>query len=235
MSDSPSVGSSTLRRPWRAVLETVVIVVLSLVVAILVRAFVAQAFYIPSGSMENTLLEGDRIVVSKASLWFGDVHRGDVVVFEDPGGWLPSHPSTSTSTLRSFLEFVGIAPSSTEGDLVKRVIGVGGDQVRCCDAQGRVVVNGHPLDETYLYPGDDPADCPDGTCPFNVTVPEGSLWVMGDHRSVSGDSRVQPKATRFVPESDVIGKAVAVFWPLDRIHTLGTPPTFSNAMNRSSG
>lgn len=215
------------RRRRNVVLETVVIVVISLAVAALVRAFVAQAFYIPSGSMENTLLEGDRILVSKVSLLSGPVQRGDVVVFEDPGGWLGGQPAASPNPVRRFLEFVGVAPSSTEGDLVKRVIGVPGDHVRCCDGQGRVVVNDVPLDEPYLFPGNDPGDCPRGTCRFDVTVPGGSLWVMGDHRSVSGDSRMQPKATQFVPESDVIGKAVAVFWPPGRAQWIRRPSTFA--------
>jgi signal peptidase I len=215
------------------VVETVVIVVVSLLVASLVRAFVAQAFFIPSGSMENTLLRGDRILVSKVSLWFDPVQRGDVVVFSDPGGWLPEHAIAPPSPLRRAAEFVGLVPSSSQGDLVKRVIGVPGDVVRCCDRTGRVTVNGHPLDETYLFPGDRPADCPDGRCPFRVTVPGGMLWVMGDHRSVSGDSRVQPRATRFVPESNVVGKAVVVFWPLSRLHWLSTPDTFDDSLDRS--
>ena len=236
MSGPVMTGPAKPRRRRRSVVvETVLIVAVSLVVAAAIRAFVAQAFYIPSGSMENTLLEGDRILVSKVSLWFGDVNRGDVVVFEDPGGWLNEPRLATTNPVRRVLEFVGVAPSSTEGDLVKRVIGVAGDRVQCCDKKGRVTVNGKPLDEPYLYPGDSPSDCPEGTCRFDVTVPGGSLWVMGDHRSVSGDSRVQPKATQFVPESDVVGKAVAVFWPLDRLAWLSTPETFSDRLNRSSG
>ncbi|MFZ0325127.1 MAG: signal peptidase I [Actinomycetes bacterium] len=222
------------RRRRSVVVETVLIVLVSLAIAAFVRAFIAQAFYIPSGSMENTLLEGDRILVSKASLWFDDVQRGDVVVFQDPGGWLSAPSTASANPIRRGLEFIGVAPSSTEGDLVKRVIGVPGDRVKCCDKQGRVTVNGKPLDEPYLYPGDDPADCPEGQCRFDVSVPGGSLWVMGDHRSVSGDSRVQPKATQFVPENLVVGKVVAVFWPLDRLAWLGRPATFTDRLDPGS-
>jgi len=203
-------------------LETVIVVMVALAVAALIRAFVVQAFYIPSGSMENTLLPDDRIAVSKLSLLFGDVHRGDVVVFRDPGGWL-QEPPASTNPVRKALEFVGVAPSSTEGDLVKRVIGVGGDKVTCCDKKGRVTVNGIPLDEPYLYPGDVPS-----LQKFDVTVPLGYLWVMGDHRSQSDDSRAQPQDTRFVPESNVIGRAVVVFWPIDRWALLRTPATFAD-------
>lgn len=203
-------------------LETLAVVVVALVVAALVRAFVVQAFYIPSGSMENTLLPDDRIAVSKLGRFFGAIERGDVVVFKDPGGWLAEQPS-STNPLRKALEFVGIAPSSTESDLVKRVIGVGGDHVVCCDDEGRVTVNGQPLDEDYLYPGDVPS-----TQPFDVHVPIGHLWVMGDHRSDSDDSRAQPKASRFVPVDDVVGRAVLVFWPLDRWDVLQRPATFAD-------
>jgi signal peptidase I len=211
----------TGRRFWWHLLETVVVVVVALAVAALVRAFVVQAFYIPSGSMENTLLVDDRIAVSKIGPFYGDAERGDVVVFRDPGGWL-SLPVQTTNPIRRVLEFVGVAPSSTEGDLVKRVIGVGGDHVVCCDKQGRVSVNGVPLDETYLYPGDVPSEES-----FDVTVPAGSLWVMGDHRSASDDSRAQPKKHQFVPVDDVIGRAVMVFWPLNRWDLLQRPDTFA--------
>jgi len=210
------------RRLGAHVFETLVVVVVALVVAALVRAFVVQAFYIPSGSMENTLLVNDRIAVSKLNAVFGDPQRGDVVVFRDPGGWL-AQPAGETNPVRRFLEFVGVAPSSTEGDLVKRVIGVGGDHVECCDKQGRVLVNGVPLDETYLYPGDVPS-----LEKFDVTVPAGSLWVMGDHRSASEDSRAQPKNHQFVSEDDVIGRAMLVFWPVDQWGRLQRPETFAD-------
>ena len=153
------VDSRRKRSHWFT--EVLIIVVVALVVAALVRAFVAQVFYIPSGSMENTLNEDDWILVSKLSTQFGSPDRGDVVVFADPGGWLPASTSTS-NPVRQALEFIGVAPDSAEGDLVKRVIGTGGDHVSCCDPQGRVVVNGQPLNEDYLYPGDKPGDSPIG-------------------------------------------------------------------------
>jgi signal peptidase I len=210
--------------------ETLFLVVVAVVVAWLVRAFVAQAFFIPSGSMENTLLEGDRILVSKVGLWFGHVHRGDVVVFKDPGGWLPQGTTAGTPPVKRVLESLGLAPTPTEGDLVKRVIGVGGDHVVCCDNQDRVTVNGVPLDETYLFPGNSPSDSPVGVDGhFDVTVPAGYLWVMGDHRSVSEDSRARSPSKAMVPESDVIGRAVVIFWPVSRFHWISRPATFDNA------
>jgi len=218
----PTLAQPPPRRLGAHVFETLVVVVIALAVAALVRAFVVQAFYIPSGSMENTLLVDDRIAVSKLSAVFGDAERGDIVVFRDPGGWL-DRPAGATNPVRRFLEFVGVAPSSTEGDLVKRVIGVGGDHVECCDKQGRVLVNGVPLDETYLYPGDVPS-----LEKFDVTVPAGSLWVMGDHRSASEDSRAQPKNHQFVPETDVIGRAMLVFWPVGQWDLLKRPDTFAD-------
>jgi signal peptidase I len=206
--------------------EVVLIVVIALVVAALVRAFVAQVFYIPSGSMENTLQVDDWILVSKLSTELGSVDRGDVVVFADPGGWLDT-PAATDNPIRRTLEFIGVAPDSAEGDLVKRVIGVGGDHVICCDPQGRVEVNGQALDEGYLYPGDEPSDAPIGCSgTFDVTVPAGSLWVMGDHRSVSSDSRCHKDLGGFVPDDLVRGRAVAVIWPFSHWDVLQDPSTF---------
>jgi signal peptidase I len=204
--------------------------VIALIAVFLVRLFVAQAFFIPSESMENTLVVGDRILVSKLSTSVGSVHRGQIVVFKDPGGWLVEPTGQADPWWRKGLRSLGLVPAVTEGDLVKRVIGVGGDHVSCCDKRGRVTVNGQPLHETYLYPGDRPIDCPDatGTCRFHVVVPPGMLWVMGDHRSVSKDSRLQPPGHGFVPESDVIGRAVAIFWPLSDGTLLRVPSTFGD-------
>jgi signal peptidase I len=202
--------------------ETAIVVGLSLVIATLVRIFLVQAFLIPSQSMEDTLLVGDRVLVSKLTTRFGEIQRGDVVVFADPDGWLapiPDEISPSFGTrVRDVLQFVGVLPDDSEGHLIKRVIGVGGDTVACCDDDGRVTVNGVAIDEsTYLRPGDEPS-----AAPFEVEVPSGQLFVMGDHRSNSGDSRVNGT----VPAERVTGRAFAVVWPISNWAGLDRPDTF---------
>jgi len=213
------------------------IVITALVISVLIKTFLVQAFYIPSGSMENTLLVNDRVLVNKLADKPDEIHRGDVIVFRDPGGWLNGPETTSRGGLigliRDGLVFVGLAPAAGEEDLIKRVIGVGGDKVACCDAQHRVTVNGVPLDEPYVHPGDKPSDQTFG--PF--TVPAGELWVMGDHRSVSEDSRFhtdQP-GKGFVPVDDVIGRAFVIVWPLDRTAVLRRPATFNQPALDASG
>jgi signal peptidase I len=204
------------------------IVITALVISVLIKTFLVQAFYIPSGSMENTLLVNDRVLVNKLADKPDEIHRGDVVVFRDPGGWL-NGPEVQErggvlGAVRDALVFVGLAPAAGEEDLIKRVIGVGGDEVACCDSEGRVTVNGVPLDEEdYLFPKDEPS-----FDTFNVTVPEGELWVMGDHRSVSEDSRAhrQQPGEGYVPVEDVIGRAFTIVWPLDRASLLRRPDTF---------
>ncbi|MGZ4632112.1 MAG: signal peptidase I [Actinomycetes bacterium] len=205
----------------------------------LIKTFLVQAFYIPSGSMENTLLVNDRVLVNKLADKPDEIHRGDVVVFRDPGGWLGGSDVQARGgvigAIRKGLVFVGLAPAAGEEDLIKRVIGVGGDKVACCDAKGRVTVNDVPLTEPYLYPSDlkTPSAQPFG--PF--TVPAGELWVMGDHRSVSQDSREHRSepGKGFVPVSDVVGRAFTIVWPLDRARLLHRPVTFLQPKLESSG
>jgi signal peptidase I len=211
--------------------EFVLIVVGALIVSSILRAFVGQMFIIPSESMQNTLLVGDRVVVEKLT----DVQRGDVVVFEDPGGWLGAEESgQKRGSIGRFFEVVGLLPDSSHGHLIKRLIGMPGDKVACCDAKGRLMVNGQPLDETsYLYPGDAPS-----AMEFQVTVPAGKIFVMGDHRSESGDSRVHlsdtgpgggsPGDAAFVPLDKVTGRAILVVWPANRFANLGVPDTFKS-------
>jgi signal peptidase I len=202
--------------------ETVIVVGLSLVIATLVRIFLVQAFLIPSQSMEDTLVVGDRVLVSKLTTRFGEIQRGDVVVFADPDGWLSPVPDeisvTFGSRIRDALQFVGVLPDDSEGHLIKRVIGVGGDTVACCDDDQRITVNGDPIDESsYLRPGDEPS-----ATTFEIEVPAGDLFVMGDHRSNSGDSRVNGT----VPEERVTGRAFAVVWPISNWTRLSRPDTF---------
>lgn len=199
-----------------AVRESVLVVAIALGLSLLVKTFLLQAFYIPSVSMENTLRVGDRVIVSKLTPGPLPVERGDVVVFTDPGGWLDTVPLVfrDPGPVRKVLMFVGLLPNDSGNHLIKRVIGLPGDRVVCCDAQGRVLVNDVPLNEPYLFPGDMPSDRT-----FDVTVPAGKLWVMGDHRLQSQDSRFKG----FVPISLVTGRAVAVVWPFGHASWLSRP------------
>jgi signal peptidase I len=204
------IDEQTKRRPntfWR---ELPILVVVAFVVALLVRVFVLQTFYIPSESMEHTLDINDRVLVNKVVYDFRGPHRGEIVVFKSPDSWR-SDPA--------------------EVDFIKRVIGTSGDHLVCCDDQHRLVVNGHALNEPYLFhDADGSADLPSDE-PFDVTVPKGRLWVMGDHRSHSGDSREQYLRTRdpraaTIPENSVVGRAFVVFWPVSRWKWLTVPSTF---------
>ncbi|WP_327069104.1 signal peptidase I [Kitasatospora sp. NBC_01302] len=211
------------RSLWR---ELPVIAVVALLIALVLKTFFVQVFSIPSGSMEQTIQVGDRVLVDKLTPWFGSTpQRGDVVVFKDPGGWLENQPATDAGGpvvrgLKDAFSFVGLLPSSNEQDLIKRVIGVGGDTVACCDDQGRITVNGTPIAEPYLAPGNLPS-----RIPFRVTVPKGRLWVMGDHRDLSADSRyhMSGPGQGTVPVGNVIGRAFLIAWPLDRLQGISRP------------
>jgi signal peptidase I len=192
---------------WR---EVPILVGVAILVAVLVRAFVLQTFYIPSGSMEHTLNILDRVLVNKLVYDFRDPHRGEIVVFKAPSDW----------------------QSGAEGeDFIKRVIGVGGDHVVCCDAQQHLMVNGHALVETYIYRDGDGTQDPAADKKFDITVPSGRLWVMGDHRSASGDSLQHWEQTDDVTEATIdqkaiIGRAFTIFWPVNRAAWLSVPKTF---------
>ena len=204
-----------------AVREGVIVVVTALVLSLLIKTFLAQAFYIPSESMEDTLVRDDRVLVSLLEPGPLELERGDVVVFRDPGGWLDQSVVPQRSGLSQaavdVLTFVGVLPQDAGEHLIKRVVGMPGDRVVCCDTEGRLTVNDEPVEETYLPEGTEPS-----TLSFDITVPEDRIWVMGDNRGFSQDSRYHQdlpgKGT--VSLDLVVGRAVLLFWPLDRFGTL---------------
>lgn len=221
------------RRRRSAVKEIPLLVGVAVLIALVLKTFLVQAFVIPSGSMQETITIGDRVLVDKLTPWFGSrPQRGDVVVFKDPGGWLKDEKKTTGGSdpvvvkqVKQGLTFIGLLPSDNEQDLIKRVIAVGGDTVKCCDAGGKVTVNGVPLDEPYVHPGNPPSEIT-----FEVKVPEGRLFMMGDHRSNSADSRFHLDEAYHgtVSEDGVIGRAVVIGWPFDRWKWLEEPGTFGS-------
>jgi signal peptidase I len=204
--------------------ESAIIVVSALVLSLLVKTFLVQAFFIPSPSMHNTLIEGDRVLVSKLTPGPFQLHRGDIIVFKDPGGWLfdvaPPKQSALQTAITDTFTFVGLLPQDAGEHLIKRVIGLPGDHVAAAAAGSPVTVNGVPLSEPYLAPGSIPSEIP-----FDVTVPPGELWVMGDNRQHSADSRYNlgRPGGPFVPMKDVVGVAFVKVWPFDRIGVLTNP------------
>lgn len=208
---------------WYALRELAIVVGMALLISLVVKTFLLQAFWIPSGSMESTLDIGDRVVVSKLTPGPFDLQRGDVVVFDDFNHWLetvpPEHHSAPGKVVNDVLTFVGLLPTNEGNHLIKRIIGMPGDHVVCCDKQGRLKINGVSINEPYVHPGDAPSEKT-----FDITVPPGRVWVMGDHRSDSGDSRYHDDGTGAVgsvPESAIVGRAVAIVWPLSRWSWLG--------------
>ncbi|MFM1965826.1 MAG: hypothetical protein RL134_1551 [Actinomycetota bacterium] len=235
---SEGVSPQERRRPRiPAWLEFPLLIIGAFLVAFVVKTFLVQAFYIPSGSMEDTLQVGDRVLVNKVVYHLRDIERGDVIVFDGTGSFITGpivEPERSPveAVGRLLGEIVGLAPPR-DTDFIKRVIGVGGDRVVCCDAEGRITVNGVALDEeAYLYRNNPPSKQP-----FDVLVPEGTLWVMGDHRSASADSRshMGDPGGGFVPTDRVIGRAFAVVWPLGNAQILEIPQTFEQPALDGSG
>jgi signal peptidase I len=224
-------------RRWSAWQELPVLIVVALAIALLIKSFVVQPFFIPSSSMENTLLIGDKVLVNKLVYDFRGIDRGDIVVFNGTGSWNPPAPVTKPSsdpivraydaTLRPlFSSIAGLfgTPADQGTDYVKRVIGLPGDHVKCCNAQGLITVNGVPLHESsYVFPGAAPSEIH-----FDVTVPKSRLWVMGDNRAVSDDSRMREgdPGQGTIPENEVIGRAFVIVWPPSRWRTLPIPATF---------
>ena len=208
---------------WR---EFPILVVIALLLAVVIKTYAIQAFFIPSGSMENTLEINDRVLVNKLVYDVRGIHRGDIVVFNGDGSWDPGTAPRDTNFVVKFAQgFASMFGFGHPGDiLIKRVIGLPGDKVACCDAQGRVTVNSVPLTEqSYLYPGDAPSEIR-----FNIVVPPGRLWVMGDHRLISDDSRnhLGEPGGGTIPENAVIGRAFVIIWPISRWRILPIPATF---------
>lgn len=197
--------------------ELPILVVVALVVSLFIKSFLVQFFYIPSGSMENTLQINDRVAVNKLPFVSGKINRGDVVVFRDPASWLPEPDSSSKSTIaskiRDGLVLVGVLPNPAKQYLVKRVIGVAGDRIVCCTDK-KLTINGTPVDEPYIFKGNDPSDMT-----FDITVDPGKIWVMGDHRGSSADSRYHQDDVNngFVPVSKVTGRVYAIIWPFKNL------------------
>ena len=224
------------RSAWR---ELPILIVVALAIALVVKSFVVQPFFIPSSSMENTLLIGDKVLVNKLVYHFRSIEPGDIIVFNGIGSWDQSPPSTRPASnplaraydatlrplFRSIADLFGTPIGQT--DYIKRVIGVPGDRVKCCTAQGLVTVNGVPLHESsYIFPGAAPSDMR-----FNIVIPKGRLWVMGDNRGISDDSRMRQldPGHGTIPESQVIGRAFAIVWPPGRWRILPIPSTFHQA------
>ncbi|MFC5638639.1 signal peptidase I [Streptomyces bullii] len=208
--------------------ELPILIGIALVLALLIKTFLVQAFSIPSDSMQNTLQEGDRVLVDKLTPWFGsEPERGEVVVFHDPSNWLAGEPTADPNAVQKVLSWIGLMPSAEEKDLIKRVVGVGGDTVEC-KGTGPLTVNGKALNEPYVYPGNTPCTVDDQGGQFKVKVPKGYIWVMGDHRQNSRDSRYNQsdKNHGMVPVKDVVGRAIVIAWPINRWDTLPVPDTF---------
>ena len=207
--------------------ELPILVILALLVSLLIKSFLVQFFYIPSGSMENTLQIRDRVAVNRVPFIGNDVSRGDVIVFRDPAGWLPEASSVSgnrvTNAIREGLVIVGVIPNPAKQYLVKRVIGVAGDNVVAKDQV--LTINGKPTNEPYIFSGNSPSDTD-----FNITVPEGKVWVMGDHRGASGDSRVHQDDVNngMVPVEKITGRVIATIWPLSQLGFISSQDPLSS-------
>lgn len=229
MVDGPKRGNPVLD----FMRESAIVVVGALIASTLLRMFLVQAFVIPSGSMENTLLIGDRVAVQKVVKY----ERGDIVVFRDDYGWLPTPDDRSLAWWQSALMFVGLMPDDSQNYLIKRLIGLPGDHVKCCDSVGRMTVNSQPLDETaYLYRDSSGHQVSPSEVKFDVVVPQDKVFVMGDHRNNSQDSRCHLAQSyngvlggmAFVRTSSIVGTAVATVFPFARIAGHSRPSTFGS-------
>lgn len=206
--------------------EFPILIIVALAVSIVIKTFLVQFFYIPSGSMENTLQINDRVAVNKVPFIGKSIKRGDVVVFRDPDNWLPEpyvgDQNKYLAMVKDAFVAVGVLPNPTKQYLVKRVIGVAGDKVECCSKDKKLMINGVEIDEPYIFAGNTASDTN-----FNVTVPAGKVWVMGDHRGASADSRFHQDDINngMVPTAKITGKVVGIIWP---IKNLGLVDSYSS-------
>jgi signal peptidase I len=224
----PGRGAPAAKKKKSLGRELLTIVLAAAVLTLLVKAFVVQVYRIPSASMENTLQVGDRVLVNKLVYHFRGMARGDIIVFSGQDSWGPDAPPPSSDPVVRVFDDVlsGLGLHSDQTYYIKRVIGLPGDHVACCDAQGRVTVNGVALNEgAYVYPGNPPS------FKFSEIVPPGHLWVMGDHRSDSDDSRYHPgdPGGGAIPENQVVGRAFLIIWPPSQLQDLPIPSTFQQA------
>jgi signal peptidase I len=238
---APKRPKRTKLRGWKAFLRDVaLILVAAIVISFLIKTFLIRSFYIPSESMEQTLLVNDRIIVNELVPDLVPIERGDIVVFRDPGGWLPSAVEPEQHPVVAFfdwlLSIVGLTAPDSNDHLIKRVIGLPGDVVVCCNEFGQMTVNGVPLEEPYVV-------LPNGVTKVSrddfgpITIPEGSLWVMGDNRYNSSDSRYQQDTPGegFVPYDHVVGRAILVSWPLERWAWLDNYPIVFSGVDEGAG
>ncbi len=238
MSDEPTPAKRRKAPLW---LETLGLLAVAIVMALLIKTLLVQAFYIPSSSMKPGLVINDRILVQKVSYWFGgSPERGDVVVFEDPGGWLNGEVTGPTNLVTQGMAKIGLYP--TGGHLVKRVVGVEGDTIVCCDEAGRLEINGVAIEADEFIKPQRKCDGPmPGTCDWTAgPIPEGSIFVMGDNRNASADSSARlceeeqpncdPEAA-YVPVDLVVGKVFALVWPLSHAEFIGQPDAFDDVPN----
>ena len=233
-------GQGFMANLWGGIKEIVIIAVMAMVLSFVVKTWLIQAFYIPSGSMEDTLVKDDRVIVSKLTPGPFDLARGDVVVFQDPDRWLGDiSPTAAEPGLRGAvhkgLQFIGLLPDNSDDHLIKRVIGMPGDHVVCCDKNGALTINGVAVTESYVKKGDTPGG---GRSAFDIVVPAGRVWVMGDHRSDSSDSRFHDDgtgATGSVPINDITGRAVTIVWPVDNVRWLSVPSRIFESVPAPAG